>query len=85
MARQQKKDIRIEFPSRGETYATPEYGVYEYGEYGRGSVLEGQQSRRFLDSFVTLEEAKAAYPGADVCGCGYQAPFLEHLPDDADY
>lgn len=81
-----RPDIRIEYPSRGMTYATDEYGVYEYGRYGRGSVLCGQQKRVFLDSFTTLEDAQNAYPQAEVaCGSGYQAPSLNHLPDDGDY
>jgi len=81
-----KTDIRIEYPSRGATYCDEEFGVYEYGRYGRGSVLAGQQKRTFLDSFPTLEEARAAYPKAELSeGCGYQAPSLDHLPDDTDY
>ena len=81
-----KTDIRIEYPSSGATYNSEEYGVYEYGRYGRGSVLAGQQKRMFLDSFATLEEAKAAYPNAEYHeASGYQAPYLNHLPDDGDY
>jgi hypothetical protein len=81
-----KTDIRIEYPSRGATYCEEEYGVYQYGRFGPGSVLAGQQKRTFLDSFPTLEEAVAAYPEAQVTeGCGYQAPCLAHLPDDTDY
>lgn len=79
------KDIRIEFPSRGATYCKREFGVYQYDEHPRGSVLEGQTRRRFLDSFDTLEEAKAKYPDAKQSGCGYQPPDLSHLPDDTDY
>jgi hypothetical protein len=80
--RPREREVRIEYPSRGATYNRPEYGVYEYGTYPEGSVLAGQQSRRFLDSFGTLAEAQAAHPGADVSGCGYQPPYLGHLPDD---
>lgn len=58
------KDIQIEFPSTGTTYARDEYGVYEYGVYPRSSVNYGMTRRVFLDSFETLEEARAAYPGA---------------------
>jgi hypothetical protein len=79
-----RPDIRIEYPSRGTTYCSDEYGVYEYSRYGRSSVLAGQQRRVFLDSFDTLEEARAAYPTAKVCDCGYQAPYLNHLPDGED-
>ena len=78
-------DIRIEYPSIGATYGRPEYGVYEYSEYPRSSVLAGQTRRRWLDSFETLNEAKAAYPAAvEAAGCGYQEPYLEHLWD-GDY
>ena len=57
--------LRIEFPSVGRTYAHNEYAVYEYGTYPRSSVLAGQMSRTFLDSFDTLEAARIAFPGAD--------------------
>ena len=40
------------------------YKVVEHGAYERGSVLEGLPKRSFLDSFMTLEEAVEAYPGA---------------------
>lgn len=79
-----KRDIRIEFPSAGATYSREEYGVYEYTTYPRSSVLAGQQRRQFLAAFDTIEEARAAYPGADESDCGYQPPFLGHLPDEED-
>jgi hypothetical protein len=60
-----KSPIQIEFPSVGQTYARNEYAVYEYGVYPRSSVLSGRTRRVFLDSFETLEEARAAYPNAD--------------------
>jgi hypothetical protein len=78
-------NIRIEYPSAGATYNRPEYGVYGYGVYPRSSVLAGQTRRVFLGSFATLEEAQAEYPDAELAGCGYQAPYLDHLPDDGDY
>ena len=78
-------DVRIEFPSRGATYSRDVYGVYQYDTYPRSSVLAGQQRRTFLASFDTLEEARAAYPDADVAeGCGYVAPSLNHLSDEGD-
>jgi hypothetical protein len=61
-------DIVIEYPTSGATYSHDEYGVYGYDEYPAGSVLEGQPRRRFLDSFDTLAEARAAYPGASWSG-----------------
>ena len=60
-----RNNIRIEFPSVGRTYAHNKYTAYEYGTYPRSSVLAGQVSRTFPDSFDTLEEARAAFPGAD--------------------
>lgn len=79
-----KKDVRIEYPSRGTTYCKDVYGVYEYGTYPRGSVLAGQQSRRFIGQYDTLEEAKAAHPEATWKGdgaCGFQKPYVGHLPE----
>lgn len=59
-----KRNLVIEFPSVGRTYARNVYTVYEYGVYPRSSVNYGQVSRSFLDSFNTLEEAREAFPGA---------------------
>ena len=59
-----KKNISIEFPSIGKTYARNEYAVYEYDRYPRGSVNYGKERRSFLDSFRTLEEARKAFPNA---------------------
>ena len=79
-------NITIEYPSRGATYNDPVYGVYEYSKYPRSSVLAGQTRRVFLDSFETLEQARQAFPEAEVsAGCGYQAPNLSHLPEDDNY
>jgi hypothetical protein len=76
----------IEYPSAGATYSLPEYGVYRYDTYPRGSVLEGQERRSFLDAFETLEEAQAAYPEAEYQeGSGYVEPYLGHLPDGPDW
>ena len=79
-------EIKIEYPCAGATYNRPEYGVYSYGVYPRSSVLAGQTRRIFLDSFPTLEEAREAYPDAEFTNrSNYQAPYLNHLPDDGDY
>jgi hypothetical protein len=81
-------DIRIEFPSRGETYCRQAFGVYEYSRYPRTSVLAGQQCRKFLCEWPTLEEAQTwvqieyGFTPSDVAGCGYQSPYVDHLPDD---
>jgi len=84
-SRPRKPDIRIEYPSRGATYCEDEYGVYEYSRYESWSVLAGQERRRFVGAFPTLEEAQAHFPEASFSGCGYQPPYLGHLPDDEDY
>lgn len=76
----------IEEASHGETYrnAKGTFTVYQIGTYSRSSVLAGQQSRRFLDTYDSLEAAQAAHPTAEVQGSSYQPPSLGHLPDDGD-
>ena len=63
----------------------PGFTVYEIGRYERSSVLAGQTRKSMVDMFATEEEAKAAYPKADV---GYYEPnnTFGHLPgsDDLD-
>lgn len=77
-------DLTIE-QGRGATYASDRWTVYEHGVYERGSVLEGQSRRVWLDDFDTLEEAVIAYPDAVVCACStYQPPYLGHLPEDGE-
>ena len=66
----------------GETYSHDEYGVYEYGEYEPWSVLAGQERRSFLDSFPTLEAAKAAYPDAEYGTGGYQEMHIPESPPE---
>lgn len=82
-----KTEQVIEQGGRGMTYChLTGFTVYELGTYPRGSVLAGQQSRRWLDHFDTLIEAQAAYPKAVLIGgTSYTAPNLSHLPDDSDY
>lgn len=79
-------EIIIE-PKRGATYGPSEespFAAYEYGTYGRGSVLAGQTRRVFLES-GTLEELKKLYPKADISQCSnYAPPSLNHLPDEDD-
>lgn len=40
--------------------------VYEFGEYPRSSVNYGMERKTFLDSFRTLDEARSAFPEAEV-------------------
>jgi hypothetical protein len=70
----------IEYPSVGKTYHTERYGVYSYGVYERGSVLEGQEKRSFRGQFDTLEEAQEIFPEAkwNGGGSGYREVFLPH-------
>lgn len=78
----------IEQGSRGATYreSASTFTVYEIGTYSRSSVLAGQQSRKWLDSFDSLEEAQAAFPDAEfIEGSTYREPSLGHLSDDGDY
>ena len=72
----------IEFPAAGATYCRPEYGVYRYGTYPRGSVLEGQPSRSALGSYETLAEAQREHPEArwDGGGCGYREITIPETP-----
>ena len=60
--------------------------VHGFKPYPRGSVLEGQEGKFFIDSYETLEEAQAEHPDA---GMGHDLldPMisLNHLPDDGDY
>lgn len=72
-------------PTQGATYSRNSFSVYELSTYPRSSVLAGQQRRVWLDEFDTIENALMAYPDAVVrCGSSYQAPSLNHLPDDED-
>ena len=80
-----KEDVRIEYPSKGATYNRDAYGVYRYDTYPKSSVLAGQQRRQFLGTYETLEEARAEYPNAELCGCGYQVPYVNHLSDGPDW
>ena len=66
-----------------------EWSVYGHGTYEEWSVLAGQERRAFLDGFATIEEAKEAYPDAEVLG---HTSYVEHkMPDvppdwfDPDY
>ena len=76
-----KSYLTIEQNSRGATYrnSNDTWTVYEISRYPRSSVLAGQQRRVWMDDFDSLDEAKAAYPRAEVSGCTYREPYLNHL------
>ena len=57
-----KRELTIE---KSETAYGESYDVYEHGTYEPHSVLAGQAKRMQIDSCSTLEEAQAAYPGAE--------------------
>jgi len=59
------------------------WNVYEHGRYERGSVLAGQSRRSFIDCYASLDEAKAAYPKADVLDHStkvHHNPMPHHAP-----
>ena len=65
LAKRSQPDLTIEpVASRNTLQPNDVYKVIEHGVYERGSVLEGLPKRSFLDSFMTLEDAVEAYPGA---------------------
>ena len=55
--------------------------VWEHGVYPRSSVLAGEDRRSWRDSFKTVEEAKAAYPKAEVMEHSTGDPFKNILGD----
>ena len=73
---------------RGATYASGRWTVYAHDRYPRSSVLAGQDRRTFVDSYDSLDLAKAAWPKAEVLeGSTYRDidAMTRHLPDDGDY
>jgi len=66
-----------------ETPTGVQWAVYGFGTYGKGSVLEGQTKKVFLEYFDEEFAAKIAYPGADV---GFRSAnnTYSHLPDEED-
>jgi len=76
------EDLRIE-PARGATYEhAGEFAVYAYDEYPDGSVLAGEERRRFVAGEFTSEaEAQAAYPDAVIeGGSGYREIPVPRTP-----
>ena len=58
--------LEVEYPSRHITFTVQEFGVFEYGEYPRSSVLAGEERRSFKGGYSTLAEALRAHPTAIV-------------------
>lgn len=57
--------------------------VYGWSIYPDYSVLAGQDCKRFVTWFDTIEEAQAAYPGAKV-GVRSAHNTFNHLPGEDD-
>jgi hypothetical protein len=78
--------VAIENPMVGKTYYDAEhYGVYRYDVFPRGSVLEGQERRSCLDVFDSEEEAREAYPNAELAGgSGYRDIGIPRFPPERD-
>jgi hypothetical protein len=85
--RTSKESFVIEQGGHGMTYHHHDgFTVYKLGRHPSYSVLAGQQRRQFIDRFETLAAAQLAHPTAVVlAGTSYQAPSLNHLPNDGDY
>ena len=81
MSKERGVSYTIEPEGDGEYYPI-EYVVYELGVHPPYSVLAGQQSKAYIAGFGTLEEARSAYPMAEVEEHGtivYNS--VDHLPD----
>lgn len=65
--------------------------VWGHSVYERGSVLAGQQRRRRVDCFDTVEAAKAAHPTATVRGASshaanrHDADAFSRMPAPSDF
>jgi hypothetical protein len=57
--------------------------VYGWGTYERGSVLEGQTRKQFVENYATEAEARADYPSAQE-GTHRRSAHntVSHLPDE---
>jgi len=86
------RSLTLEF-GRGQTYRNNNPTLYGHSTYGRSSVLAGQRRRVFLESWDTVDEARAELKAAKIRytdltkehGSTYAPPCLSHLPDDTDY
>lgn len=58
------------------------FWLVAHGEYGRGSVLEGQHMRQLVTHYDTAEAAQAANPGAEILDHSTRNPWAgTSLPD----
>ena len=65
-----------------EPHCDGDFVVWEHGEYPRGSVLEGQTRRAWVEHFPTVEAALEKYPTADVMEHQTGDPFARIYDDD---
>jgi hypothetical protein len=62
------------------------FDVFGWAVYERGSVLEGQPMKVFLDAFETLEAAQAEFPTANLSSRWMEPQVcLTHLPGEEDF
>jgi len=80
------KQVKFDYyEKRGDKYSD-KVDVIGWGTYGRSSVLAGQSSKHYLDSFETEAEAEAVYGEMN-----WNSPYLEpsvslnHLPGENDF
>ena len=60
--------------------------VYGWGVYPRSSVLAGQQSKKYMDQYASVELALKDYPNAEVLDHIAEAGnTFDHLSDTPDY
>lgn len=63
----------------------PSYSVYAWGVYPSHSVLAGQECKRFIDSYESLEAAQQDYPEAQLSNPLTEPKnTFDHLPDSDD-
>ena len=59
------RSLTLEF-GRGQTYRNNNPTLYGHSTYGRSSVLAGQRRRVFLESWDTVDEARAELKAAKI-------------------
>ena len=61
------------------------FAAYGWSRYPRGSVMEGQASKQFIECYANEAEARAAHPNA-IEGVGNRSAnnSVSHLPGEDD-
>lgn len=80
------RKVRFDYYEKRGNEHDEHVDVIGWGTYGRSSVLAGQASKHFLDSFDTEAEAEAVY-GAMGWNNKWTEPSvsLNHLPGEDDF